>query len=226
MNIEDINRAFVYNRGMTFHKKAQAEIDRERLENFSKVKQIKAEQRRRRLVKSIQSHFKNLEKFVKEVFAEPSELSQFLVEKVLSVPGCRLIARQKFVECEKKDDNFPTLIPDVTLSVSIGNLEKEYFAAIDLVKIESLSNEKSEYFISLIVPNNTALGSKPRNDLRDIELVVYEHRCLASGFESDEETYLSYPPANVELRESLKSLRDLNVLCEVLLNRYQHLITS
>ena len=91
----------------------------------------------------------------------------------------------------------------------------------------SLENqsEKNEYLIALIVPTDSAFGKKPRTDLRDIELIVYEHKYQNHGFESDEEAHLSHPPANFELRNTLKSLKDLNVFCGIILKRYQHLIT-
>jgi hypothetical protein len=226
LQLQDINRTFVYNKGMILHEKTQTEIARKQQEQAEIRRAENSRRKQQSLVNSIQSHFKNLEKFVKEVFAEPSELSRFLIEKVLSVPGCRLISRQKFVEGEPMDDDYPTLVSGSTLSVTSGHFEKEYFDSIDLVRIESLSNEKSEYFVALIVPNIRALGNEPRNDLRDMELVVYAHKNGNYGFESDEEDQVSHPPANVELRDTLKYLKDLNVFCQIILKKYQHLITS
>lgn len=210
---------------MILHEKTQAEISRKQQEQAESIRAEKSRRKQQSLVNSIQSHFKNLDKFVKEVFSEPSELSQFLIEKVLGRSNFRSITREKFVDCEPEKDDLPTLIPEVHLSVS-QRIEKEYFDVIDLVRIESLTSEKGEYFIALIVPKGGVFGNKPRNDLRDAELIVYEHRCQAHGFQTDEETYLSHPPANVELRETLKSLKNLNVFCEVILKRYQNLITS
>jgi len=226
MNFQDINGTFAYNKGLILHERSQAEIARKRKEQSEKARAENINRKQRALRNSIQSHFNNLNKFVKEIFSKPSELSQFLIEKVLSTPGCRLISRQKFVEFKTKSDDFPTLVDDEMVPQVSGHFEDEYFDAIDLVRIESLSNEKSEYFIALVVPNRRASGNKIRNDLRDVELVVYKHKQEEFGFERDYEDCILYPPVNVELRDILKSLNDLNVFCGVILKKYQHFVTS
>ncbi len=226
MNLkEELNRAFIYNRGMVLHESNLAEMSRKRQEKLKKIKTERARRKQLSLISSTQSHFRNLQKFVTDIFAEPSELSQFIIDKILISNYFRFISKQKLVQCEPREqDDLLELIPGARLLVS-SRLKEECFHIVDLAEIKSLSTEDLEYFVALIISESESSDSKKRNDLKGIELIVYEHKKQSIGFLNNEEVYMSNPPVSAELCQTLKNLKDLNEFCRAILNNYQHLIT-
>jgi hypothetical protein len=233
MNIQTINRAFVYNKGLILHEKSLSEASLQKEEELKKARAKRAERKRLALIRGIQSTFKKTEKFVKEIFAEPSALSRFLIEKVLSQPSFIFLNRYVINDnvvipnLETSSEENPIDFISGAKIICSGFVNKEAFEVINIAKIESLSDEKKQCFVALIILKRFLFsGQKNKNDLQNVSLVIYEDRIDRCGFRCVEEIYISHPPANMELLKKLKSLNDPNFFCRSILEMYQNLIAS
>jgi len=198
----------------------QALAEERRLENI----RLKEEYlRENRIRNSIDEHFANLKQMVKDVFSEPSELSQFLLEKVLNKCGQQSLSRRTMVE-----KGPAKLCPEIGgFSAIPMKMIDINFQLIDLVEIDSLSSERSRFFIGLGIPS---LGFQvDAKSLCQAEPITYVYRKAEGGalFVEEFHIYTSFSkPANSELRNVLKNLCDFKMFCHTILKKYQHLITS
>lgn len=212
-----IDSAFVFNKGLVEHER---QIEKERLENKKRIEEIKAQKKDRKdraLRNSINSHYTNLVQFVKEIFSQPSELSNF----VLSVASEKtdqtyIITRSVPVSSDPSTNSQENdLPPEFSGGVSM-KMEEKSLMAIKLVKIPNLSDEKREYFVALVLP--LIEGKISPDNFKDVDVIVYESVREKGGFEHSQESHDFVP--SVELKEVLKSLCDINIFCKVLLETY------
>lgn len=218
MNLKNFDRAvidsaFVFNKGLVEQERL---VEKERLQNLKRIEEAKAfrkERKRRALRNSINSHYANLVKFVKEIFSQPSELSNFVLSIVLEKKNKTIIiTRNTWLYDDSQVQNVPS-----ELSGGIPmRIESKSFIAIKLVKIPNLQDENREYFVALLIPFSEAKHSA--DDLKDIDVVVCESVVEKGGFFHTEESYGFVP--STELRDVLKSLCDINIFCKVLLESY------
>ena len=218
-----INEAFSICKASVVNEMVQAErtrIEEQRQEDIRLNEERRLELEMRGDVKM---SFSNLKKMVKSVFAEPSELSQFLLEKILNKSGHHFLTRQVMT---KKGRAKPC--PEFGgLMATPMNMENVILKLIDLVEIDSLSSERNRFFLALGIPSLGFQGDA--KSLCQTDLVAYQHRQAEGGATFVEECYIStsfYSPANAELRDALKNLCDLKVFCDTILKKHQHLITS
>jgi len=219
-----INEAFSICKTSVVNEMAQAEQTRVEEQRQESVRLNEEHRLELEMKGDIRIRFANLEKMVKSVFSKPSELSQFLLEKVLNNRGHHFLTR---VIMTKKGRAKPC--PEfgglVATSMKTENVE---FQLIDLVEIDSLSSERNRFFLALGIPS---LGGFKVGDksLCRVEPVVYRYIQAQGGATFVEECYVSTSfslPANAELRDALKNLCDLKIFCDTILKKYQHLITS
>lgn len=224
LTIASINEVFAICKTSILNEMSQAEqirAETQRLENINLAEKRKREIRIRN---EINKSFADLKEMVKSVFAEPSELSQFLLEKVLNKSGqYHFLTRQVFIE-EGPAKPCPEL--DSVMATSMKP-EEVIIQLIDLVEIGSLSSERNRFFLALGIPS---LGFQvDAKTICQAEPIAYRYVQAEGGALFVEECHISTSfslPANVELRDELERLCDFMIFCDTLLKRHQNLITS
>jgi len=230
LKTEDINKTFSICMTSIVNEIVNAEQTREEEQRLENIRLNEERQHQILIRNSINEHFANLKKMVKSVFAKPSELSQFLLDKVLNKPReHHFLNRQVMVKKgrTKPCPEFDSLIGAGAIVAMSMKMKDVRFQMIDLVKIDTLSSEQNQFFLALGIPS---IGFQvDAKSICQIEPIAYQYRQAQGGALYMEECHISTSfsvPANPELRNVLKNLCEFSIFCDTLLKKHQHLITS
>lgn len=220
METQNINNIFAL---VLDSKVAEIQAEEERLANQKQEGQkLMMEQhiRNQKLSSEIRDVAQRVQKFISEVFAEPSELSEFLEKNVLaSHYSYALMTR--FTGSWKKEKKV------IVLGIAEGEsgvFPKASFRVVTLCQFKtstvSVDGKDRDYYLGLAFPNDERLP------LSIVDLVAFNKEHDPNSHWEPREISLMGPPAEPALLEKLQELNcNTEILCDWILERHKHLIT-